>query len=70
MADSKREGDAAEGAPAPDRQQPSQPSELIDTGVDVSSETDNEGVDRLTREEVEADPGEATRKLPRNDQAQ
>jgi hypothetical protein len=44
--------------------------EPIDTGVDnPDAAVDDPDVDRLTRADVEADPGEATRKLPKNDQA-
>jgi hypothetical protein len=43
--------------------------ELVDTGVDTDARDDDPEVDHLTRAEVEEDPGEATRKLPKNDQA-
>jgi hypothetical protein len=44
--------------------------ELIDTGVENPDvDADDPAVDHLTREDVEDDPGEATRKLPKNDQA-
>jgi hypothetical protein len=42
----------------------------IDTGVENPDvDEDDPGVDHLTRADVEEDPGEATRKLPKNDQA-
>jgi hypothetical protein len=44
--------------------------ELVDTGVDNPDVSpDDPDVDHLTRADVEEDPGEATRKLPKNDQA-
>jgi hypothetical protein len=45
--------------------------ELVKTGVDAPDihEVANDEVDPLTRQEIEDDPGEATRKLPKNDQA-
>ena len=43
--------------------------ELVDTGVPDLPDVANEDIDPLTREDVEDDPGEATRKLPKNDQA-
>ena len=43
--------------------------ELVDTGVPDAPDVANEDVDPLTREDVETDPGEATRKLPKNDHA-
>ncbi len=42
--------------------------ELVNTGVDLPDIADDKDVDPLTREDVDSDPGEATRKLPRNDQ--
>ena len=44
--------------------------EVVDTGVRDLDPVPDADIDPLTREEVEEDPGEATRKLPRNDQAQ
>jgi hypothetical protein len=45
-------------------------TELVETGVDNPDvDPDDPDVDHLTRADVEADPGEATRKLPKNDQA-
>ncbi len=44
-------------------------NEPVDTGVALPGGAEGEGVDQLTREDVEEDPGEATRKLPKNDQA-
>ena len=44
--------------------------ELVDTGVDnPDAAADDPDVDHLTREDVERDPGEATRKLPKNQEA-
>jgi hypothetical protein len=43
--------------------------ELVDTGVDTDARDEDPEVDHLSRAEVEEDPGEATRKLPKNDQA-
>lgn len=43
--------------------------DVIDTGVPDAPDVADDDVDPLTEEDVEADPGEATRKLPRNDQA-
>ncbi len=69
MADTKREGEeSAEGAPRRALQQPPAAEELVDTGVNIPASKDDD-IDRLTRDEVEDDPGEATRKLPKNDQA-
>jgi hypothetical protein len=44
--------------------------EPVNTGVDTpAGDADDDEIDRLTRADVEEDPGEATRKLPKNDQA-
>ena len=67
MADIFREGDPAGGSRLNLHHPPG--DEVVDTGVDLPDGDDDEGVDRLTREDVEEDPGEATRKLPKNDQA-
>lgn len=67
MADMFREGDPTGGSRRDQQHSPA--DEVVDTGVDLPDGDDDEGVDRLTREDVEEDPGEATRKLPKNDQA-
>ena len=68
MANIFREGEP-DNRGGPDLQEPRR-EELVDTGVDLPDVADDEGdIDPLTREDVEDDPGEATRKLPRNDQA-
>ena len=44
--------------------------EPVDTGVDnPDADADDPEIDHLTRADIEEDPGEATRKLPKNDQA-
>ena len=68
MADIYREGEP-DNRDVQSVQQP-RPDDLVDTGVDIPAAADEDGdVDPLTREDVEEDPGEATRKLPRNNQA-
>ena len=43
--------------------------DIVDTGVPDTPDVANDDVDPLTREDVDQDPGEATRKLPKNDHA-
>jgi hypothetical protein len=43
--------------------------DVIDTGVPDLPDVADDDIDPLTREDIEEDPGEATRKLPKNDHA-